>query len=156
MSDYLQSYRLALNQLSTEQREKLGDSDKMRDLKIWKVTHGEDVAGYNKDLPNPYLDKDIKEFKKTKDVVAAMEMLPELINQAFADAEGDPEKLRKNLTKLKANSYQTMPNPDTMPHSFLQYLTWTEKKEGNQVATQLLQDYLERNTINKMKSSLVP
>jgi hypothetical protein len=64
--------------------------------------------------------------------------------------------LKKNLTALKQNSYQTMPNPETMPTTFLSYITYLEKSQGSQAATARLQDYLERNAINKAKASMIP
>lgn len=156
LSDYLQSYRLAVTHLSTEQQQKLGDSDQMRDLKIWKITHDQEVAPYGSDLPNPYLDKNIKDFKKTSDIGQAVSELPQLLSDAVDKAKGDPEQLRKNIEKLKENSFQTFPSPDSMPRSFLQYITWLSKTEGPDVASEHLGEYLQRNAINKVKSSLVP
>jgi hypothetical protein len=49
-----------------------------------------------------------------------------------------------------------MPNPKTIPASFLKYVNYLQESKGKEVAQKRLQDYLLRNAMNKVKSSMVP
>jgi hypothetical protein len=156
LEDSFQAYRLGLRATSEEKNKTLDKQNKFRDLKLWKTTHGKDVGNVTSDRANPFKDKDIKEFKKTDDLQEASALLPELVSKAMEKADGDIEVLRRELAKIKQNNYQTMPSPESMPKSFLGYLNYLRKTQGEEAANQRLTDYLLQNKKNKVKSSLVP
>lgn len=156
LQDYFQAYRLALGQLSPEQRQQIERTNKFRDLKLYRQTHGLDVGDVSTDLPNPLLNTNEKKFKQTGDMQEAVDLFPDLIKKAIEDANGNPEVLVRNLRGLKENNYQTMPNPDSMPLTFRRYLMFLEQSQGSDKATERLLDYLRQNAVNKAKSDLVP
>lgn len=156
LEDYMQGYRLAITQLSPEKKEEIEKTNRYRDLKNYKKLTGQPVTTYDGSRPNPFKGKDLREFKKSGDVAEASELLPDLIEKAFSKAGDDPELLKAELQKIKQSSYQTMPNPETMPLSFAGYLQFLSKSQGPEKAQEALFDYFRQNSVNKAKSSLVP
>jgi len=138
----------------TVNKEQIGDSDKFRDVRVFNELEG----GQNKDYTpsNKYLGIENKAFKKEKDIAAAAEELPRLVSKIIEKYKDNPEEMRKKFASLKANSYQTMPNMKNAPLSFLRYLSFLQKRDGNEKASSVMLDYIQRNAINKAKSSMVP
>jgi len=156
LEDMFQAYRLALPYVSVEKRSDIERANRLRDLKLFKITHDYPVAGSTRERANPFLNKDIKEFKKTKSISQAVGMLPDLIAKAVSNSNGDFEKLRRELLKIKQNSYQTFPSPDRDILQFKKYYDFLIRSQGKEAADKQLQDYILQNAINKEKSSLVP
>lgn len=149
----IQVGRLAYNWLGDDVKRE--DKEARRDLRVFKQLSGEELP--SQIIPRPdYEDLDTKRFKQTPDLGEAIEMLPELMSKAIEKSNGSPERLKQELRKMKANSYQTMPNPESMPLSFAQYVTYLQKTKGADQASEALVNYFQRNAINKVKSSLVP
>lgn len=156
LEDLFQAYRLAMPYISAETREDIERANKLRDQKVFKITHGYPVGSPFRDRPNPFIDKDIKEFKRTMDIGKAAKMMPDLIQSAIDDSEGNYDKLKSNLLKIKQNSYQTMPNPDRSPVTFSEYYRFLVKTQGKEEADRRLQDYMKANAINRAKASFIP
>lgn len=156
MEDMLQTYRLALPYISAEKKEDIERANKMRDLKMFKITHGYRVSPASYERPNPFINKDIREFKRTQDIEEAAEMLPDLVEKAIEEADGNLDKLQSRLNLIKQNSYQTMPNPERQIQAFSDYYDFLVKTQGQEEADKRLMDYLEVNVINKAKAKLVP
>jgi hypothetical protein len=156
LEDNVQAYRVALAHLSDAKGEDIERQNKQRDLRTYNTIAGNPITDLTGEFITPMGNRDAKKFKKTDDIGEAAELVPSLIEDAIKKAKGNPDLLKKNLTALKQNSYQTMPNPETMPTTFLSYITYLEKSQGSQAATKRLQDYLERNAINKAKASMIP
>jgi hypothetical protein len=156
MEDLFQSYRLGLQRMSPDEQKDTDRMNKFRDLKTFKQLYDMPIGENIPVRPNPFKGKELREFKRTDDLDAAVEMLPGLIDEALANAEGNPERLRQELAKIKNNSYQTMPNPKTMPASFLSYLMYLERTKGKEAANERLTDYLLQSEKNRVKSSMVP
>lgn len=157
IADHLQMLRLAYNHLDPDAKEEVEKSNKFRDLRTFKLLEGDKVSdNSDNDYSRKYTDKDIKNYKQEQDLDKAQEMIPKLIEKAFLKADGDPQKLKDEFSKIKRNSYQTMPNPETDSPMFFRYLTNLEKTQGTEAAQKRLQDYLERNMKNKIKSSAIP
>jgi hypothetical protein len=154
--DNIQAYRVALAHMSGAKAEDIERANKLRDLRTYNLIADNPISDLTGDFITPLGKGDKKKFKQTKDIGEAAELVPQLIEDAIKRAKGNPDLLKKNLTALKQNSYQTMPNPETMPTTFLRYITYLEKSQGSQAATARLQDYLERNAINKAKGSMIP
>lgn len=162
IEDNLQMYRLMLAHMSEDtltsgNKEQIEKSNKMRDLRVFKTITGEDVTDYSgTEFNESFADKDMRRFKQTDDPAEAVKLLPGLIERAIEDANGNPEKLRNELSRIKRNSYQTMPNPESMPKSFLKYLTYLQRVEGPKKAQQRLVDYIQQNQLNQAKSAMIP
>lgn len=157
VSDNLQMYRLIMGHVGEDTKKQIDQSNKTRDLRNYKLLHKEDVSDLSdSDFSPKFEDKAIKDFKKEENPLEAAKMVPDLIKDALDKAGNDPEKLRKELEKIKKNSYQTMPSPDDMPYSFLKYLTFLKKTQGEEEANKRLMDYMKRNTVNEIKSEMIP
>jgi hypothetical protein len=154
--DNIQAYRVALAHMSGAKAEDIERANKLRDLRTYNLIADNPISDLTGDFITPLGKGDKKKFKQTKDIGEAAELVPQLIEDAIKRAKGNPDLLKKNLTALKQNSYQTMPNPETMPTTFLRYITYLEKSQGSQAATTRLQDYLEKNAVNKAKASMIP
>jgi hypothetical protein len=157
IEDNLQAYRLIYNKMNSEKKDAIEDSNKMTDLRVFKTLTNEDVTDYStSEFSDSFKDKDLDTFKETSDINEAAELLPDLVSSAFEKAGDNPEKLKKELIKIKRNSYQTMPNPESMPYSFARYLIFLKRTKGEEAAQERLMDYLTQNSINKAKSEMVP
>jgi hypothetical protein len=156
LNDNLQNYRLLSGFLSAKTKEDIDRANKFRDLRVFNTLAGNGISDLRTTFTEDFSDLDMKRFKRTNDPKEAAELLPELINKAIERADGNPERLRRELSKIKRNSYQTMPNPETMPESFTKYLLHLEKTQGKEKAQERLLDYIQRNELNKFKSKSVP
>jgi hypothetical protein len=130
--------------------------NKFRDLRVFKKLNDYDVPSLSNMHVNPLLNPEEKKFKQTEDVGEAARMLPELIQKAIKEADGNPEKLASKLRGLKSNSYQTMPSPDAEPKQFMDYISHLRQTQGDSVAMQRLADYLRQRDVNKIKGQMVP
>lgn len=127
-----------------------------RDLRSWKMAEGMPYQPQESSESNPYLDLPYKSFKKTEDVLEAAKELPSLISIALDRSQGNGEVLRAQLSKIKSNSFQTMPNPDEIPMTFMRYVEYLRKTKGEEAANERIQEYFKENFLNKMKASMVP
>ena len=103
---------------------------------------------------------DYRKFKETEDIQEAKDMLPAILKKIKekskrTDGTIDKEKLRSELRSLKLNNYQTMPNPQTQPSKFREYMQFIKDTQGQEAADALREDYIRRNRINRGKSSMV-
>lgn len=129
---------------------------KTQDLRRWKMTEGMPYDEQTVMENNPYLSSKMKQFKRTEDVGEAADSLTNLIDAAFKKADGNPDVLKAELHKLKANTYQTIPSPENTPLSFAHYFDFLNKTQGPEVARERLEDYFRHNAINQAKASMVP
>ena len=159
LEDNLQTYRLVLNNLPKDlggKKEDIERSNKMRDLRTFKTLEGDKVPDFTmSEYAEKYEDKDLKTFKRTEDVKEAAELLPDLVKEVLKEADS-PEKLKAGLDRLKQNSYQSMPNPKTMPVSFARYVLYLKKSQGEEEANKRLMNYFKQNAVNQAKASMVP
>jgi len=156
LEDFSQTYRIANAQLNPEKQKANERSDKYRDLKLFNMGQGNDLADSGDTRPNPFLSPETKQFKQTSDVEEAKRLGKELIAKAVKKANGDPEVLMAELSKLKHNSYQTMPSPDTLPAKFVKYYNWLVKTQGQSKADEVKADYIRQNALNRAKSEMIP
>ena len=148
----IQAARMIANRTINE--DKMENADKFRDLRVFNELTG----NQKNNIPNvnPYLNLETKDFKRAKSVEEAAQMLPAIINRIIKESDGDPYKLKRELSGLKSNSYQTIPNMESMPIQFVKYLQYLKNTQGEDAANARLMDYIQQNTINKAKSTLVP
>lgn len=156
MSDYIQAYRVGIAHFSPEKQEQLDRANKNRDLKVFELGEGLPASQAQTKRPNPLMNTEMREFKQTDDIQRAIELVQPLIQKAIEDAKGNPEQIRANLTKLKANSYQTMPSPSRSPYTFSRYNEFLTKTQGPEAAQERIQDYVIQNAKNRAKASMIP
>jgi hypothetical protein len=152
LSDYVQAYRVGA--AHTVNKKDIEQANKRRDLKIFELAYDYPVNKSESKRPNPLLDSEMKTFKRTDDMREAVSLLPELVRKALIKANGNPEVLARELSKIKRNSYQTVPSPERSPIKFGQYAGWMNRTDKDAGAR--IYDYMRRNAINKQKSEMVP
>jgi hypothetical protein len=129
-------------------------SDKFRDLRVYRELEGAPAGEPTKS--NKYLDTTAKGYKQSKDIGEAVEQLP-VVLQKFQTLIGQsPEKAMRYLRSVRANNYQTMPAPQNSPAEFADYYSYLEKVKGGKGAAEVLEDYIKQNSVNRVKSSLIP
>lgn len=152
MTHNVQAVRMAMNH--TVSKDDVERSDRYRDLRVFNQLSGEPAGEPTKS--NKYLNIDSQEFKHTDDLNKAALMLPKLLDKFQEKLAENPEKGLKFLQGLKSNSYQTMPNMESMPLEFSRYWQYLQKVQGTEKASQTLQNYIQQNAINHAKGSMVP
>lgn len=167
LEDNIQAYRIVANHpelyagvapdKAKTKSEDMARQDKLRDLRTFKGLYDYPI-GDASSAPNinAFENQDIKRFKHTSDPAEAIALYPKLIQKAIADAKGDPEKLKSALQSLKANSYQTMPKPETNPLEFTRYMSYLRASQGDSVALSRLADWAQQNSLNKAKTGMIP
>src|SRR5947207_9732290 len=105
---------------------------------------------------NPYMDLPLKQFKHTQDIGEAAGKVPELIENAVEKAQGNPDVLRSMLHKIKANVYETMPDPEREPYMFMKYYSFINNELGSESASELMADYFKKEDINSAKAAMIP
>jgi len=132
---------------------------KNQDLRRFEMVENMPYEWQTGAVGNPYMDMEMKKFKRTSNIREAAQELPVLIQTAFQeakDAGNSPDVLKKQLLKLKENTYETMPSPDRVPQTFIRYLTFLNRTQGPEEASKRYTDYVTKNYINKAKSEMVP
>lgn len=140
-----------LNKEETERKESFGDYRKYQEA-TGKSSREELKASKG----NPYQDMNAKKFKKTADVKEASELVPELIQKAIKNSNGDPYKLKAEFRKLKSNNFQTMPSPETQPTEFYEYVGYLNKTIGPEKTALRVQKFFTQRAVNKIKNTMVP
>jgi hypothetical protein len=137
--------------LSADKKEDIERANKLRDLRTYNTLQGNEISDMTTPFARNLNDLDMRKFKRTGDLDEALTMLPDLVTRALERANGNPEKLQKELVKIKRNSYQTMPNPERWPLSFMNYVAFLSKTQGEEVASERVLDYLKQNAVNQAK-----
>lgn len=154
MKESVQGYRIIDNRLlhaSDTERSNL-----FRDLRVFKRLEDEPTPKLGDVRVNPFTDPRRREFKRTDDPVRALELLPMIVQDAIRKSEGNGFKLRRELDSIKQNNFQIMPSPDSMPDSFVKYIAFLQKTQGEQAASERLVTYFRQRMLNETKRELVP
>lgn len=130
--------------------------EKFRDMAVFNQLVEHKPVDSGAATSNPYLNEDIKRFKRTTDLKEAVDLLPTILKKFIEDSKGDPYEFSKKLTSLKENSYQTFPSLESSPMAFKRYLLFLAQTQGSEAATNRLMDYVRQSELNKVKSGIVP
>lgn len=152
----IQGVRIVNNQfINPEEAER---SEKFRDKAVFEtMTDVKQPTSFGTSArSNPYTDVDYKEFKRADTVEETIPALKKAIATAVSKANGDPLNLKNELSNLKRNSFQTMPNPKTMPQEFLKYVLFLRETQGEEAAAERVQEYLRMQSLNRAKSAAIP
>ena len=144
--------RRELEQYAFEKKQ----SDAMGQLKRFKQVEGVPVNPSTDVQSNPYLNLEQKRFKQTQDVGEAASIMPDIIRKYIQEYSNNPDVLLSKIEGLKANPYDVFPSLESSPLVFSKYLRFLQREHGQQAASKMLMDYMTRNTINQIKSSIVP
>jgi len=131
-----------------------------RDYRVWQelTDRSSGEAGFAKS--NEFENMEAKKFKREKDVAKAAGMVGGLVTKAIEDSTVggtlQPERLKKNLTSLKMNSYQTMPDFENYPNDFYEYYSYLQKTQGEEAAKNRLMDFVLTREGNAAKNEMIP
>jgi len=131
-------------------------NQKTSQLRRYKMVEGKPYEAQTASTGNPYMDLQLKKFKHTQDIGEAAQEVPELIENAIERAQGNPDTIRALLHKIKANVYETMPDPESNPYTFGKYYNFISKELGPKEASDLMVDYFTKKAINHAKSGMIP
>lgn len=131
-------------------------SDKMGKLRRFEEIEGLPYAQQGAQAANPYMDLELKKFRTTQDLQEAAKMLPQLIYKIMEQYHDNPDVMMSKLKTLKEHSYNTMPNMENLPLSYMKYFGYLQRHEGNEAASNVLKDYLQHKMIGEAKASMVP
>lgn len=152
--------RIAINQginngfITGMPAEKKMLSDKIQQLRKFDMVEG---LPYEENDPgsNPYMNLEQKKFHMEQNIPEAVKQLPGLVNETIQAYKSQPDVLLAKLKALKDSSYDTMPNPDTYPLEFHNYINYLDR-ESPGLGQSILQDYMRHKLTNQVKSSVVP
>lgn len=147
----IQGLRMLMNRYDAEGAER---SDKFRDVRVFKELSGEPVGDIGK--ANKYLNASSRKFKQTGDPVEAVNEMPKLLEQFQKKVTENPEKALRFLRSLKANNYQTVPNPQESPLEFSKFYNFLVETQGAEEARKRIEDYVRQTEVNKAKTKMVP
>lgn len=155
-----QNARYAYANLTEGGREEAMRKEKFRDLRVFEELTGR-REGSSFTETNPYLGLGARNFKRSDDIAEALQMVPDLVQQAVEKSQDDNgqldiEILRRKLRALKLNSYQTVPDALKNPRAFTEFMDFLSKTQGPEAATERATDFYRQRAINKMKSSTIP
>lgn len=149
-----QAGRLAYNWLGDKgQREASGER---RDLRVFRQLSGRPVTPQGSGEENPYTGLDIKAFKKLDKIEDIIDQTPIMIKKAIVNAKGDPEVLKKNLSRLKRTSTTTLPSYESSPVEFSNYYNYLQRTLGPEEAKNRLLRYGKQKSLNELRSKSIP
>ena len=154
LTDHLQLARIA--QRAMEDPAETKRKDTMRDARLQKqVVEGQRLPkAMGRD--NPMMGQDSKTFKRTGSVEEAASLLPKLLEDAIKRSGNDPEKMKKEFSKLKSNSLQSFANPENEPLLFGRQYEWLKRSQGDTAANLAVAEFFRQRAVNRYKSSMVP
>lgn len=126
-----------------------------RNERVYKMSEGLPYQSQSPSTTNPLVDQDVKEFQRTQDMPRAVELLRPLIDRAIEKAQGNPDVLRAELSRLKGEHYDSYPSPESEPIMFSNYLNYRRKVDP-EAADSSLRDFFQRRAYNQAKSGMVP
>jgi len=157
LQDNAQNWRIALAQFSKDQQEEISRSNAFKERRVFRQVTGRGVQTLGgEDTSNPFLNKDIREYKRTGDINRAAELLPKVAQNILSKNKNDPEATIRSLESLKQNSYATFPSPEDSPLEFGKYLQYLDKTKGVEERNRMLMDYLKQEEVNKIKAKMIP
>lgn len=152
LKDNVQLWRLMSGFINADDIER---SNKFRDVRTFNRLEGLPSAA-NPAEENPFVGQEAKDVKRSKDLKQSITKQQDLVKSLVEKHQQQPELLQSKLAGLKSNSYQTIPNINTMPAKAQRYIQHIKLTQGEGKAKELIQDYLRQNAINRMKSLAVP
>ena len=157
----VQTARLLANKTSLPGLQELASKDvqerkKMfRNIRIFRELEGETLPS-NIEEANPFVDRDVKEFKRTPDASRAVELAPEVVSKTIEKFKDNPARMIRELRSLRQIPTSTFPNPENNPQEFVDYIAFLTDTKGEAEAQEMLQQFLSQRQLNKAKTSLLP
>ena len=131
-------------------------ADAGRDARVYKQAVKGEYVSSTAARANAMLRPEERTFKKTESIEEAAAILPKIVEDAIKRSGGDYEKLQKEFERMKGNSVQTFPSPETQPVEFAKQYAWFVQSQGKEAADKAVQDFMRRRAVNKEKSRWVP
>lgn len=162
LNENIQLSRIATTQIAKhtdlmpQKKEQLQTSQYNQQLRRFNQIQGREVQQQGLIESNPYADLNEKKFKKEEDLGKASGMLPSILQEEWNKSNGDFFTFKQKLEGLKQNPYEIMPKLESNPKQFRDYYNFISNTQGASKAQELLQQYYKRNTVNSIKSAMVP
>ena len=139
-------------------QDKLRRGEQRKQLKIFENLTDAPQRGFQMVRANPFLNKDLREFKRTADMPKAVGLLRDkILPRVLDETRGQPiERLRKRLAGIRASDRVSVPNPDMEPVKFRNYMEFLSNTQGPDVATGLVQKLQQTRAMNKAKNQMIP
>ena len=153
LKDHVQMARIGLAWGDSADIEK---SNALRDLRTFRELRGIPTTRWSGGGKNPFLNPLERDFEQTTDPAQAAQMAGQLRQQAIERSGGDRERMRSLMNSYRAPSVDVMPSIRSNPQQFRQYLEWVRQTQGEEAAQQLLQQYIAKERMDRMKMALVP
>ena len=152
----IMSHLASHNMMTDEENYKKQLSDKLGQLRRFKMAEGQPYEAQSAVEGNPYMFMEQKAFKREQDIGTAVKELPELVNHIITHYGSNPEVMMSKFRALKQNQYETFPSMEETPMAFMRYLRFLKNTKGADYATSEMMDYLRHQMINETKSEMVP
>ncbi len=145
--DNIQASRMILSQIPEKYyglKDSIERGNKSRDLKVYEKMHGHRA---NTDLgigANPFMNKEVKSFRNSKDSDEIIDAGKNLYNKAL---DKNPKRLdlfMGDVNRLKTPGKNVMPSFENNPTEFMKYYNWIYKTQGEKAALKLYNEYLEK------------
>lgn len=153
--DNVQAARLILRWASEDAKAAIEAGNQNRDLRVFRQLRGIPTTP-SVETANPFLGTEEREFKRTKDPMRAAEMAPGLVQRALEKSGGDREALSRNLQSLRTPAQMPYPSQRSRPQELNSYLSWLGETQGQEAVQKALQDIALRESLNSMRSAMVP
>ncbi len=148
MKQQVQAVRLISNGFDDESVDR---KNKFRDMRVYKK-----VTGQSESTPfietNPALRPEERAFKRSRSPEESEALMQSIIGKLREKHGNDPERLLKEVRRLRHNSYQTFPNPKENLPEAQRYFKYLTEVYGEDEAQSRLEDYARQGTLNKAKT----
>ena len=146
------------SEFAKKAQDKLRRGEQRKQLKIFENLTDAPQRGFQMVRANPFLNKDLREFKRTADMPKAVGLLRDkILPRVLDETRGQPiERLRKRLAGIRASDRVSVPNPDMEPVKFRNYMEFLSNTQGPDVATGLVQKLQQTRAMNKAKNQMIP
>lgn len=153
-TDNIQMARALMRFTSEDQQKMVEHANAYRDLKTFH-----DLNGYPATLSdsraNPFQNPLKKQFQRA-DIGQAVQIAPQLTQQAFERGQGDMEQTKALLNNYGSASSDLMPSLHSRPGEFMKYLNWIAMTQGPEAARQAMTGYQQKQAMDQAKRGLIP
>lgn len=153
-TDNIQMARALMRFTSEDQQKMVEHANAYRDLKTFH-----DLNGYPATLSdsraNPFQNPLKKQFQRA-DIGQAVQIAPQLTQQAFERGQGDMEQTKALLNNYGSASSDLMPSLHGRPQEFMKYLNWIAMTQGPEAARQAMAGYQQKQAMDQAKRGLIP
>lgn len=160
LENNIQGYRILASMiargtsLTPEKSDQINRANKSRDYRVYRELHDlptSDISG----AQNMFRGRDTRDFKHSKDIDEIIDKGMDLKFKSIERYRNNPEQMLRSLEGLAVNPTTDMPSHESSPYEFMNYLEFIEKTQGKEVASQRLQEYIEKKQYDTMRKAVI-